>query len=740
MTGLQFVLAALVGGFSTTVRVGPATLSPLGDAFYPVVQGMAGMSTTGRVLRPIEVFFIPVPPGTEPVLDYRVEAVSSTGWDGIPWAFVPSLTGTGIETTEVNASARSVEPSEPVAMSVIPLAGTTVAMVIVDPFCYGDLSRYASTISFELTWPSRAGSRPLRGSLLDGVAPAGTVWWRDRGRSSESPFWGMPWARIKVNETGFHAITGAQLSAAGCPAVGMASASLSMLSGPAVPFDLDDPSDEHLPLPVALSVRDGGDGVFDSADTLFFYGRALVRAEFQEDTLFHTWHRYDDANTYWLTWGGPPGERMETSEAPYQGYPSWGPTAGDLVWLEQEYSWSANEDRTGWCWAPIPEGSPSYIHFTAPAGSTARSLRLSILHGNTGYGGDSIVLNDETIIDSTFINNTFIRLWTVSNPPLNPDMNTLRIWSWNDNWVSAFNYLELELESPVTTGRQLFFLNRPAGTYTIEVPGVEPGARAFLTGSPFVPTELTGWEASGGTARISITTGQSGSMWIVNPGEILTPASIEYAQPGRIVGTGLQGDVIVLLPESFMEFSAPIGAFYAARGLTIAAASYREVYDEFNQGVESPGAVRSMVRHALDNWVNPPQSLLLIGDSNHDPLGYTTGERPIAPLFRTVGPSQYKLGAGDDGFVTVHEGAVFPEIPVSRIPVSNALEMQAYLDKLAAYESALNSGTWANRVVLAADDEWNGNIDLGGRRNPCSRVPCRLGDIVFARAFQTVSR
>lgn len=710
MTGLQVLLALLAGSFGTTVDTGIATLTPLGGAFHPELPGMLCVPSTGGVPRPSKAFFVPVPPGVEPVLDYSVDVVVPTGWDGKPWAMLPSIEGSGMEMTEVYSSTSSVPPSDAVTMRVIPLAGTRVAMVTVDPFCFGDLSRYASRVTFRVSWPERSGGRPVAGSLLEGVAPVGSLWWRDRQRSPESLFWGKPWARIKVTETGFHAVTGQQLEDAGCQVAGMPSESFSMFSGPGTPFDLEDYADEHLPIEVALSISDGGDGVFDLADTLCFYGSSLVRAFVEGDSLGHSWHRYDDSNTYWLTWGGSPGVRIASAEASPQGYPQWGPTAAHLVWLEQDYTWFVEEDRTGWCWSPIPPSSPSYIYFSPPPGSSGRTMRVSILHPRIGTGSDSLVLNGVTVVDSTFINNRFVWLWSIDDPPLNQGMNTLKIWSSNTDGPSAFNYLELELETLLSADRQLFFLDRPAGSYTLEVPGVEPGARVFMTGSPFNPVELVNWTLSDGIAAVSISADPSGSAWIVNPGSYLQPESIEYAQPGRIVGTGVEGDVIVLLPEAFMEYAAAIEAVYAARGLRIVPASYREVYDEFNQGVESPGAVRSLVRHALDHWTDPPQALLLVGDSNHDPLGHSTGSRPVAPLFRTIGESYTKYGAGDDGFVTVHEGAIAPELPVSRLAVSTGAELQEYLDKLIAFERVRADGAWANRVIIAADDEWNGSI------------------------------
>jgi hypothetical protein len=709
LTGLLVLVAALSGGFQSTVCFDSPALREQDGGFYPVIPGTATVSMDSGPLRPGRIFIIPIPPGALPRLDYRVESVSATGWDGLPWSAVPDSEGSGLDFREVFRSARTHPSTEPVRMMVVPMAGTRVARVTVDPFCFGDLSRYASVVSFSLSWPSRGEGASVRGTILEAVTPEGSLWWRNRERSQESPFWGRPWARIRVGGTGFYAVTGAQLEDAGCPAAGMPTATLAMISGPAVPFDLDNPADQHQTYPVALSVSDGGDGVFHREDTLFFYGRALARLEVQGDSLIHTWHRYDDMNTYWLTWGGTDGVFMDTADASYQGYPSWGPVSATMSWMEQEYTWFAEEPRTGWCWAPIPQGSPSYIHFTPPQGSTGRALRVSILHSrNVGSGGDSLVLNGVTVLDSTFYNNKFMRLWTIPEPDLNQGLNTLKIWSWNEEGTSAFNYLELETNSPLAPGRQLFFLGKPEGFYTVGVPGTETGARAFITDDPYLPVELDGWSLSGGTAEISLYARPQGSMWVVNPGEWLIPGSIEPAQPGRILGTAVSGDIILLLPEELMGYAAALEAVYASRGLSTAAASYREVYDEFNGGVSSPGAVRSLVRHALDHWPEVPRGLLLVGDGNYDPMGYTTGFVPPAPLFRTLGDSQRRFGTGDDGFVMVHQEAVVPEIPVSRIPASTGQELQVYLDRLAAVESAGMSGGWANRVTLSADDEWNG--------------------------------
>lgn len=159
MTGLLVLVAALSGGFQSTIRFDSPGLREQNGVFYPEMPGTETVFMDTGPLRPGKVFIIPFPPGTEPRLEFRVESVSPTGWDGLPWAALPDAEGSGLDFREVFRSARAYPPTDPVRMRVVPMAGTLVARVTLDPFCFGDLSRYASAISFSLSWPSRGGGQ-----------------------------------------------------------------------------------------------------------------------------------------------------------------------------------------------------------------------------------------------------------------------------------------------------------------------------------------------------------------------------------------------------------------------------------------------------------------------------------------------------------------------------------------------------------------------------------------------------
>ncbi|MCK7489107.1 MAG: hypothetical protein MZU79_01825 [Anaerotruncus sp.] len=172
-------------------------------------------------------------------------------------------------------------------------------------------------------------------------------------------------------------------------------------------------------------------------------------------------------------------------------------------------------------------------------------------------------------------------------------MNTLKIWSSNTEGAPAFSYLELEFDSPLAPDGQLFFLDSPAGSYTFEVPGVEPGARAFRLGSPSTPSSLSTGVSRTASPGCPLALNLRGIGLDRQTPEATCSRRLSSARPGRIVGTGLEGDVIVLLPDGLMEYASAIEALYAARGLR----SSRRVTGRFTtsstRGVESPGAVRS---------------------------------------------------------------------------------------------------------------------------------------------------
>ena len=700
---MLFAIAVIAMEHVAVVEVGEPFLRETDGLSSIFIPDMYSMEMDAGAMLPGIVEFFPVPPGSEPLLDWNVVATGNTGWDlGFDLASAPIISGTGLQTIETYLPVDFPPEHSPVSYEIINLLGTTVAKVSVSPFCYGTSSVYAREITYSLTFNETSSGRPVEGTLLQELCPDAEVWWPYTAqKSAESPFWGKPWARIGVKNTGFYSITGEELEASGCMITGTPSASLGMFSGPAEMFDPDDPGDEHQLAAVSISVFDGGDGIFDSSDSLVFFGQGLWHWNFTPDSLYRSYNRYDEINTYWLTWGGEDGTRIDlVSVAPSggseieQGIVPFG--------FEEEVFWDYHELRTGWVWSFLSGTFPSYFYLSAPFASDFATVRLSVVNStsslHTVWAEMENVLFLDTIGFGTF------QLFSVDTVSIQQGGNLLKVW--NDlSFNSYLNYVEilLPIDLSVSAGYLVSISDYSSGLHSLNIGSVSSDTDIYDLTDPYAPLKLTEWTLEGSEALMSHELqGSISTLLAVNPSSYLSVESVEKAQPGRILGSSLPADVIITVPEVMLDGLGVLESIYSARGLSVLVVTYEEIYDEFAQGVSDPGAVRSLVRWALDTWPDPPQSLLLIGDGSNDPLGHSTGYHSVAP----VNVELILDNCTDSYFTTVHTGSEDPEIPVSRIPASTVNDILVASEKAVALENSSNLGPWANTVLLAADDEW----------------------------------
>ncbi len=715
LSGLLLILAVTALEHVATVDVGNPYLVDADGLHTIMVPGFYTVEAEGRAPLPCSVRFFPVPPESEPHLEWTVGSTGTTGWDrSLAIASAPVFSGNGLQTTQSFHAVQFPREHTPVSLEVVHLLGTTVARVVISPFCYGTPVTYAKQISYSVSFQETSRGRPVEGTLLQVLCPDAETWWPASHRSQESPFWGKPWARLSVNNTGFYSVTCEELELSGCAVTGVSSASLALFSGPGTMFDPADPGQEHQLFPVAATVFDGGDGVFDLADSLVFYGQDLWHWNFTSDSLYRSSHRFDTANTYWLTWGDDHGARIARSAAS----PSGGSEIQQGVsafGFEQEVFWEYFENRTGWVWDYLRGSFAAYFYLSVPRSSDVATVRLSIINSSEGVYPmihevqaelEGVVILD-TIAKDT-VGSSKMEYFTLQSIHVKQGGNLLKVWCDYPGGSSYFNYAEILLPVSLSesAGYPVVLSGYATGLHSMHIGSVSSACRIYNISDPFNPVELTDWALADDEAYLStVVEGGTAVFLTVEPDRFLSPVRIEPAQPGRILGVSEPADVIITVPECLAGGLAVLQSVYEARGLSVLVVTYREVYDEFGQGVSDPGAVRSMVRWALDTWSDPPQALLLIGDGSSDPLGYVTGHETTAPVNVILGSDS----CTESYFTTVHTGGKDPEIPVSRIPASTVNELLIASQKAATLEDPSVLGPWANTVLLAADDEWGKN-------------------------------
>ena len=696
-------------GCAFTVNIGQPSFRSYEDRWYPVINGMGTAFRQNEYVTPSLTCYIPIPPGCEPEISCSPRGSRSVLPPG-PLLVTPVLKGTGLDVEwEIPAAVPAVESDDYVELRTFRMAGTTVAAVTVYPFRGSNIGSIPQAISVRLAWPRTDGSRMIDSSLLAALTGHELPYWPENGRTDvTSPFWGSPWARMAVSSTGIYAVTGSELEQAGCEITGTPSKSLRVFSGPGTQFNLEDPSEEHFLSELAVEVCDGGDGVFNQSDTLLFFGQGLDRFDVSQGYLERLSHRYATHNVYWLTWGGENGLRVDTLSAVPDASPAWGDSLRYSIWKEQDYAWVAGQEKqTGWVWTQLYEDIPSYFYFSTPSFDGSGSMNLSIIpeFGNNAPHRIICDLNGFVIEDTSWTGDDEV-IFNISDLEFDPSMNLLKITATDDPGTIFFNYFRIDYARGLSyaANRMLRFTDAVPGKYNFSLGGAKSEFSLLDVTDPSVPKRLEG-ELSGAELNAGLVLQQNSQFWLsAGAGSYLSPDSISVSEPGRIIGSGIHGDVAIVVADELMEAAEPIEAIYAARGLSTAMVSTGEVYNEFGQGICDPGAIRSFFRYTQDSWSEPAQSLLLIGDGSYDPLMYITSYPTLIPaciLLNSKEGSNY-----DDIYVIAHESGEYPEVPISRITASSDAELAAYLLKVMIYDSPEGSGVWENRVLLTADDEW----------------------------------
>ncbi len=674
---------------------------------YPVFEGVPVRFAAGEPVRPSLTLFIPVPDGAAPELRYSAASYRSTGISSNQ-AIAPAIVGEGLSAREIDADPVPPEDRHVVLNGIIPVAGIRMAMITVFPVAGASGSSYASRVDLQLHWdPAPGGISVERHPLLRLIAPKDCLFWRNgTDGTAESIFWGKPWARIAIGNTGGYAFSGNDLANGGCEVIGSPCASLRLFTGPGVMFS-SAPADSHELTEVAFNVNDqNGDGLFDGDDSIEFFGRGLSRWELSGQELLRLQHRYATHNVYWLTWGSENGRRMSGISGQPDSSPEWGNTILTDLWLREEYIWMPlYEGTTGWIWETIKEGETITVPFQV-TGSGRSSVEIHVVTDKSQSHTVAIYMNGTQVLTDTWYGSGG-RTLDIDSLQLSGSC-TLEIELIEDVGEGVLGLASVQVTYPDQpghlTGRALFPSRERIGRYNFSVTGVSSDCSAYSISDFDSPELITGAEYPGGNLEFSYSADTSSVLILMDSGDWMFPDSIVSSTPGRLVGTVLDGDRLIVLHPSLYNGIWGVETLSTEQGHNPVVATTSEIYDEFGQGVADPGAIRSAIRWGIDSWSGGLLGVILAGDGHYDFLGHATTQPVMVPPWIKLKTS--KIDCVDDYYVMVHENASLPEVPIARIPVDNLSQLGTCTAKLFAYSGGQNSGTWMNRALIVADDEW----------------------------------
>ena len=229
----------------------------------------------------------------------------------------------------------------------------------------------------------------------------------------------------------------------------------------------------------------------------------------------------------------------------------------------------------------------------------------------------------------------------------------------------------------------------------------DPAIRLIDISDPLRPRWLTGAtvEADAGSYRTSFVPSPVSRYLAVGPGALKAPAAARPWNAPDLLSTANRAEVLIVVPAGFEAAAERLAALRRSQGLEALVVNLSQVADGFGEGVATPQALRAFLRFAKQGWTVPPRYVVLAGEGSLDYRnlqGY--GDCVMPPLMIQ---GEGGLFPSDNRFADT-TGDGLPDRALGRIPVLNAAELNAYVDKILAYEA---SGTpaWASSSMMLAD-------------------------------------
>jgi hypothetical protein len=206
--------------------------------------------------------------------------------------------------------------------------------------------------------------------------------------------------------------------------------------------------------------------------------------------------------------------------------------------------------------------------------------------------------------------------------------------------------------------------------------------------------------------------------------------------PSNLRAANQQADYLILTHRRLRQAIEPLADFHRQQGLSVQLIDIEDVYDEFNDGVLAPAAIRDFISHAYHNWQRPgPRFVLLVGDASWDVRSELGKDSNYADwTFKQIEKSKfvknrsYKYkddmnavdrnliptwpvetfegyAASDNVFVAVDGDDYWPDLAIGRFPVSDPADVTAIVDKTIAYHQESEVGPWRRRVLWITNEQ-----------------------------------
>lgn len=548
------------------------------------------------------------------------------------------------------------------------------------------------------------------------------------------------WFRITVADNGIYKISHQELVSAGMANQSIDNDRIFLYSNGTGGREIDNtPGIDVIDNLLENSRRiDGGeDGKFDSGNTIVFYGRANSGVDVNNSGVLN-FHRnaYSNVNYYWLLIADAAGspktiqtlsvssadadlsvsryEKIERHELELSNFLRSG-----KAWYGEKFSSSGANISVIFQIPEKPDEERDSYTYPTELSIKARGANNETTHYYKMY------LNGATIPFATWsTSNWYVssKQYNISMEPGVPNLIKINYTASNSSGQAHLDFLQIRYKAPLNpAGNELDFWG-PASTGIIEYYISNIGFNtpeifdisdwsnvAILNLSPPTANEL----------RFKVYNDES------NRSHYLLTQSTEYLSPNKISliedpqwntlrNTSISAQYVIITNEKFSEAAQDLAQLYtqdvkSADRLSTIVVFQSQILREFNADIVDPHAIRQFLTYAFNNWVVPPEYVLLLGDGTFDyrHIESETGDLVMSYQVEessSSGNAGFASYATDMRFTYVNGNDKKMDLAIGRINARTASEAQAVVDKIRSYTLEPIYNDWRSKITLVADD------------------------------------
>ncbi len=507
---------------------------------------------------------------------------------------------------------------------------------------------------------------------------------------------------------------------------------------------------------VAIYIQGEEDGSLNEGDYIMFYGEKF-RGDYMaslhtdeadgwltyirqfSDGTSGPWHpqftaemleKYTDVNVYWLTIdtsGSPP--RMEMVD----GVPGSAPVPKSYTSIVHEEKdlrhWEyhlVTEDTWFWDWV---QDSNEHVYTTTlssittePFTATVRGELVAFTYNDFSSPDHHTVvkLNSQpTPINDAYWEGRSLYSFTrqVSSDYLVEGINQL-IFQMPADTVSSpsifFNWFEIEYQRLFMTNEDVIhFPGEIPGTWKYQTDGFTSSqVEALIITDPLMPKQIVNVEViqteNGYRADFQVGHEVVEQFYLAVESAYLKPKSLTIYNPPDLKANTNQADYLIISHPNFMPEAQRLADYRSSQGLSSMVVSIDDIYNEFNEGIYHPIAIKNFLRYTLAAWEDPvPTYVVLVGDGHFNDKFVSPERYGSLPIYLPanlgwVDPWQAEVDT-TNLLVTLVGDDILPDMIIGRMPVNSPEELSAIIDKTISFEQAPLS-EWQLHNLFVADN------------------------------------